>query len=475
MTSARLLPTILAMVAVLSGCGGGGGSTATTSGGGITSTATNGCSLRERQLWARSVLDEWYLFPETLPASLDPSGFASVSDYVDALTATARGQRRDRFFTFVTSIADDNAFFATGATAAFGIRLSNDTTTRRTFIVEAFEGAPGLAAGLDRGTEILAIGTTPGNLRLVSDIIAADGAGGVSTALGPSTAGTTRTLRVSDAGGTREVTITKANFDIPPVSSRYGNRIIDEGGRKIGYLNLRTFISSADAQLRTAFSQFRAQGVTEFIVDFRYNGGGLVSTAELMGDLLGGNRATSEVFDVTTYRPEKASRNGTKRFSPRAESVSPVKIAFIGTGSSASASELVINGFVPHLNSNMALVGANTFGKPVGQIGIDRTQCDDRIRVVAFSDQNGANQGFFYDGLAATVPVTCQAGDDFTKPLGDPQEASIRQALDYLGGTGQPCTAIVTGQRSQSVGGQGGQLLSPAQPTSAQRDVPGLF
>jgi hypothetical protein len=227
--------------------------------------------------------------------------------------------------------------------------------------------------------------------------------------------------------------------------------------------------------LRTAFNQFRAQGVTEFIVDFRYNGGGLVRTAELMGDLLGGNRAPSEVFDFTTYRPEKASRNGTKRFTPFAESVSPVKIAFIGTGSTASASELVINGFLPHLGQNMALVGANTFGKPVGQIGIDRPQCDDRLRVVAFSDQNAANQGFFYDGLAATVPVTCQAGDDFTKPLGDPQEASVRQALDYLGGTGQACTPIATGQRSQSVSGRGPQLLTPAQPSSAQRDVPGLF
>ena len=66
---------------------------------------------------------------------------------------------------------------------------------------------------------------------------------------------------------------------------------ISDGGRRVGYLNLRTFISTADPQLRSAFAQFRAQGVTELIVDFRYNGGGLVSIADLMGDLLGGNRS----------------------------------------------------------------------------------------------------------------------------------------------------------------------------------------
>jgi carboxyl-terminal processing protease len=199
----------------------------------------------------------------------------------------------------------------------------------------------------------------------------------------------------------------------------------------------------------------------------------LISTAELMGDLLGGNRATSEVFDFTTFRPEKASSNRTKRFSPRSQSVSPVKIAFIATGSTASASELVINGFLPYFGNGIALVGGNTFGKPVGQIGIDRAACDDRLRVVAFSDQNGRSEGFFYDGLADKVPVTCQAGDDFTKPLGDPQEASVARALDFL--AGRACTPIPQGQRSQTVRDGASALLTPANPTTAQREVPGLF
>ena len=73
--------------------------------------------------------------------------------------APARAQSRDRFFTFATSIAEEIALINSGSSAGFGIRLFYDTTANRVFVTEAFEGANGLAAGIDRGTEITAIGT----------------------------------------------------------------------------------------------------------------------------------------------------------------------------------------------------------------------------------------------------------------------------------------------------------------------------
>ncbi len=474
--SRALVSLVTAASLTLASCGGDSGGTTGTTGGGSSGggTTTAGCSLVERQNWAFAQLNEWYLFPETLPASLSPAAYSTVDAYIDALTATARSQRRDRFFTYLTSIAEENAFNASGASAGIGIRLSTSATTKKAFVSEAFEGAPGLAAGLDRGTEILAIGDAPGSLRTVADIITAEGTAGVTTALGATTAGVTRTLRISTAGGgTRDVTVTKTTYSLTPVSSRYGSVIINDGGKRIGYLNLRTFISSADPQLRTAFNSFRAAGITEFIIDFRYNGGGLLSTADLMGDLLGGNRSTFDIFDQVTYRPEKSGNNTIKRFAPKAESVSPVKIAFIGTGATASASELVINGFVPYLGANVALIGANTFGKPVGQVALDRAACDDRLRAIAFSLRNSANSDAYYDGLATAVRVTCAATDDVTRPLGDAQEASVRQALDYL--AGRPCTPIATGQASLSLHAAAPQLLRPEAPTASQREVPGLF
>lgn len=480
----RRIPAFLIIAALLSGCGGGGGSgtvvappTAATPT--PTPPATGACSLRERQNWAAAQLREWYLFPETLPATLDPAPYASVDDYIDALTATARAQSKDRYFTYLTSIAEENAYYDAGSSAGLGLRFAADYDARRLFAIEAFETGPGYVAGIRRGTEIVAIGTSTGTLQTVSALWAAGGAAAVADALGPDTAGVTRVLRIADAGGNRTVTVTKSDFALEPLSGSYGYKILQDGARRVGYLNLRTFISTADPQLRAAFAQFRAQGVTELIIDLRYNGGGLISIAELMGDLLGGNRTAGDIFSYTVFRPEKASNNSTRYFAPLAQSVAPTRIAFIGTGGTASASELVINAMQPYLGANMALIGTNTYGKPVGQIALDRAACDDRLRVVALAVQNSARQGAYYTGLASTVPASCRAEDDIAHPLGDPQEASVRTALDWLAGRScapiSASTAAARGQSALSLSQPARELLTPARPTTPQREVPGLF
>lgn len=480
----------LGVLAMLSGCGGGGGGGGSVIGGSPTPTpvpsttptptptTTAGCSLRERQDWALAQLREWYLFPDTLPSNPNPAAFSTVDDYIDSLTATARAQRKDRYFTYLTSIKEEDAYYSSGATAGFGTRFALDQTGRRLFVIESFEGAPALNAGIDRGTEILQIGTTTGNLRNVSAIIDAEGTAGLNAALGPDTPGTARAFQFRTIDGTTSTaTVTKTDFSLLPVSTRYGAKVLTDNGKKVGYINLRTFIDSAETPLRNAFADFRAQGINEFIIDFRYNGGGLISVANLMGDLLGGGKSTNQVYSYTSFRPEKADRNTVKYFAPTAQSVTPTKIAFIGTGRTASASELVINAFVPYLGTNMALVGTNTYGKPVGQIAVDRENCDDRFRIVALAVQNSARSAAYYDGLAATVPNSCQASDDINYPLGDSREQSVARALDFL--AGRTCTRIgaSTGSSAQreTVRFDERTLLQPARPSTAQREVPGLF
>lgn len=467
------------LAALLAGCGGGGsgGGSGTVSQPGTASPAptptASGCSLRARQDWVLSTLREWYLFPETLPSNLDPAGYTSVDTYLDALTATARGQGRDRYFTYLTSIAEETAYYTSGSSAGFGFRLSNDGNG--VTVMESFEGGSALQAGIDRGTQILAIGTSNSDLRDVSTLYSAQGAAGITEALGPSTVGTTRVLRVRNVDGpvstVRTVTLTKTDYSLLPVSDRYGTQILTDpnGGGRVGYVNLRTFISTADPALRAAFASFKAQGIDKVIVDLRYNGGGLVSIAELFGNLLGGARARSDVFSFTTFRPEKSANNSTTYFAPQAESVAPTRIAFIGTRATASASELVINGMLPYFRTNLGLIGTNTYGKPVGQVAIDRSECDDRLRVIAFATQNANRQGSYFNGLASTVEASCTAADDTSRPLGDVREASVKAALDFV--AGRSCSAI----SGIGVAAAPRALLSPDRPSTAQREVPGLF
>ena len=473
--------TALAVVLATSlvACGGGGSSSSPTptpigATPSPTPPASSTCSLSSRQQWARDLIEEWHLFPSLLDLGVDPAAYSTVNSYIDAIVAPARAQSRDRFFTYVTSIEEENAFFNSGSSAGFGIRLAYDTTENRVFVVEAFENAPAFAAGFDRGTEILAVGNGAGSLENVSQIMEAEGPQGVVDRLGRSDPGVTRAFRIRPRGGTATgVTVSKEEYPLDPVSDRYGAVVIDDGGKKVGYVNLRTFIDTAEDDLRTAYADFRAQGIDEMIVDFRYNGGGLVRTAELMGDLMGRGRE-GQTFSLTTFRESKSENNSRELFEAVAQSIRPTKIAFIGRGGTASASELVANSFIPYLGNNTALIGANTFGKPVGQIGLDREECDDRLRVVAFQSENARGEGEYYTGLASVFPVTCQAGDDITAQLGDPREASVAEALGFL--RGESCTAILGTNGEQGVRSAGRQqLLQSVRPTAAQRETPGLF
>ncbi len=471
-----------ALALALAACGGGDGGSAPppTSGGGAPTPTptTSACSLSARQDFVKDVIDEWYLFPDLVDNTVQKSAFGDVQSYIDALVAPARAQSKDRNFTFITSIAEENAFFESGSSAGFGIRLGYDTGANRVFVIEAFESAPAFPQGFDRGTELLSIGTSAGALESVSAIMAAEGPQGIIDRLGPSDPGVTRVFDIRSRAGTEtRVTVTKADFSLDPVSDRYGAKILNDNGKQVGYVNLRTFIDSADADLRAAFDGFRQAGVTEVIVDFRYNGGGLVRIAELMGDLLG-RQNTGQVFSRTTLRPSKSSENDTDLFGNQPQAIAATKIAFIGRGGTASASELVTNAFIPYLGNNMALVGTNTFGKPVGQFGFDREECDDRLRVVTFKTENAAGQGEYFTGLASVVPNTCQAADDIGAQLGDADEASVAQALSFLRNGAAVCTPIAghgdQGTLSRRTT-ERRELLQPARPSAAQREVPGLF
>ena len=470
----NILSAILAFSLVA--CGGGDSSPPPTNGPNPPPTNST-CSLSNRQDFALAVLDEWYLFPDLIDRTVNKASHSTVQSYLDALVAPARAQNKDKGFTFITSIQEENELINSGSSAGFGIRLAYDTAANRVFVIEAFENAPAFPQGFDRGTELISVGTSPSTLESIATIMASEGPQGVVNRLGSSDPGVQRTFVIRQQNSTEsQVTVTKADYSLDAVSDRYGAQVIDDGGKKVGYLNLRTFIvSSAETDLRNAFQEFRNEGVTEIILDFRYNGGGLVRIAELMGDLMGQNNV-GNVFSRTVLRPSKASENSTRLFRSEGAAIEPTKIAIIGRGGTASASELVANAMLPFVGNNMALVGANTSGKPVGQFGFDLAACDDRIRAVTFKTENADGNGEYFDGLASVFPNTCQAADDFTRQLGDPAEASTAQALSFLRSGGAVCTPITTGgfQGTQSLRARQ-EILQPESPSVVQREIPGLY
>jgi hypothetical protein len=250
-------------------------------------------------------------------------------------------------------------------------------------------------------------------------------------------------------------------------------KVFDLGGvPSVGYLHLRSYISPADPQLIDAFGAF--SGLHYFIVDLRYNGGGLVSTAELINNLLGA-ALQGEVQYRIVYNPSKSLQNATVRFAPVNQSVAPVRIAFLTTEATASASEININSMQPWVEA--ALIGSDTYGKPVGQLAFDLAGCEDRLRLVSFKAVNALGQGDYYAGLASTFGTTCAAPDTLDAPLGSQDDELIRTALGWLGGNEAiTCTPIVAKLDAQAKPWQKAatRYPRPLLPSPAEHWLPGV-
>jgi C-terminal processing protease CtpA/Prc len=454
-----------AALVLLVGCSGGG-----SSGGSGAGAPSSACSETARKQFTLDVALDWYLFPELLPQAVNLADFEDAEQLLDHLTATAREQRKDRFFSYLTTRSEEQALLGDGQFVGFGFRTRTDEGNRP-FVTEVFESGPAAESGLRRGDEIVAVDSGSGFVAIGE--LLADGST-ITDALGPAEAGIRRGLRLLNAGVSREVSMAKRTVAIDPVPDGYGVRILPFAGTTgVGYVNLRTYISTADAQLRQAFNQFRTRGIDYFIVDLRYNGGGLVSTAEVLNDLLGDARRSSDVQFALVHNAARSSQNRTRFFNPESQSVRPVRIAFLTTGATASASEININSMAPWVE--VAIVGEDTLGKPVGQLAFDLPNCEDRLRLVTFRSINALSQGDYYDGLASTLRYACAATDTLDQPPGDATEGLTAAALEWLRTGACPAVMVDTTARSKPSGAAPTDRPAlPRQPSPAQLWMPGV-
>ncbi len=446
---------------LIAACGGGSA--------GIGNNGNSACTDAREKRFVLDTTREWYLFRELLPDGVDAGQYPTADELLDALTANARAAGKDRFFSYLTTRQADDAILQDGQFVGFGFRSRIEGS--RFWLTDVYEGSPAAAGGLSRGTEITHVDSGSGYVPMAS-VLEEDP--DLDQAFGPATAGLERGFRfVPPNGAPTEAVFVKDIVTVLPVPIN-GARILALPSNPtvpVGYLSLRTFTTTAQAPLREAYAEFRSQGIEYFIVDLRYNGGGLVSIAGLVGDLNGQGRSDSDVYLHTFFNPAKSGQNSVRRFDPQAESVAPVRIAFITTGLTASASEIVINSLAPW--TEVAIVGEDTLGKPVGQSGFDFSGCDLRLRLIAFQFTNAHGEGEYFDGLAGSLAFACRADDDLLQEPGDATEGSTAEALSWLG-TGA-CSEVLAPDGRPRKAEAGFRVPQSRRPTAAQALLPGVF
>ena len=395
--STRLLA--LGSLSLLWGCGSSSPTSA---------NPANDCSVAGENQQVLTTMQSWYYWYQSLPSGVNPASYSSTSALLDAL----REQPDDRF-SFVTTQAADQSFYGAGQYVGYGLGFSL-TARNELQVLRVFTGSPAAQAGLARGDVITAINGTP-----VPTLVTGNQ---LDSALASPNPGATVTFTWTDANQqSHTATLVSAVVTEPSVEKV---SVVQARREKVGYILFNSFITPSTAELDQAFAQLAAQGVTQLVVDERYNGGGELTVAQHLASLIAGNGLSGKLLGTLTFNDKHTDQNQSVSFENVSNALNLDQVYFITTNSTASASEFVVNALKPYVQ--VFTVGAATFGKPVGENGFNI--CSDVLYPITFKIENAAGYGDYFSGL----PATCAAADDPTHALGDPEEASLAAALTHV-------------------------------------------
>jgi len=349
-----------------------------------------------------------YFWNTHISSSINATSYTSPADLLDDL----RYEVYDKWSIVLTE-DEFNQYFEEGKMIGHGflLGLDNNDNIRIAFIYPTTQA---YSQGVRRGWIITKINGIPANTS------------NVFLLLGDAEVGVSNTITFIDGdGSTVNKTLVKEEVNISPVLHY---EVLNQGTDRIGYMVFQDFIETANAQLDEVFDSFTFAGINEIIIDLRYNGGGSVDVAEHMAGWLLGKDFANQPFVKYQHNSVMAQYwDTTINLHGNPAGLSLDRIFFIGTDNTASASELMINGVKPYVESILA--GSATHGKPVGMYALQTEKMLNYILLpICFKYTNADDEGEFYDGLPATLP----ADDDLTRDFGNPEETSLKVILDYI-------------------------------------------
>ncbi|TDI80977.1 MAG: peptidase S41 [Bacteroidetes bacterium] len=249
------------------------------------------------------------------------------------------------------------------------------------------------------------------------------------------------------------VELTKSEFMEDPI---HVSSTLDINGQKIGYLMYNAFTNEFDSQLNSVFAQFLTDGVTDLVIDLRYNGGGSVRTAIYLASMITG-QFTGQTFFTEQWNADRQAEFAedgvfVSSFVNGGEAINSLNLTTVyvlTTSKTASASELVINGLAPYIN--VVQIGDNTTGKyQASFLMYDSPNFQKSTELnpnhtyamlpLVFQTANADGFTDFEDGL---IPDIDQI-EDYSNLgiLGDPAEPLLATAIQEITGVPVPGTRI---------------------------------
>jgi carboxyl-terminal processing protease len=412
----------------------------------------SGSTLQENQ-WLRAWSYDTYLWYDEIIYQ-DPALFTSTDEFFDTLktdATTPSGGAKDNFH-FSLNTEQYLQQSQSGISSGYGVQWALVSTTPPRELRVAFTqpNSPAFNQNLSRGAEILEIdGVDLINAGTQAEVDV------LNAGISPRAVGETHTFLVRDLGATqtRTVTLTSA---VVQESAVLASDVITTNSGNVAYLMYNTFRAFSETELVAAMNAFADQDITDLVLDLRYNGGGLLDLASEVAYMIVGDTATQDkIFEQTifnaqhptinpvtgaTLRPVPFFNTSTSAGILPAGTALPAlnltRVFVLTTGRTCSASEAVING-LRGIDIDVILIGDSTCGKPYGFYPTDN--CGTTYFTIQFTGANDKGFGEYPDGftpenstgpLGVTVPG-CSVPDDYDHALGDPEEALLKQALEF--------------------------------------------
>ena len=391
-------------------------------------------------------MNDVYLWNNELP-DINPLNESNSFDYFEKLK-----HDDDRWSWLTDDVEALEASFA-GTETTFGYSLaftrfydSNDVFATVEYV---YPNSPASEAGIQRGDIITGYNGITLNITNYTELIYASQLNVELAELNGKT--------ITSTGETKS--ITAREMDLDPANA-VSERIIERGEKKIAYLFYAQYIGNFNSSLDTKFANFISEGVTDLVLDLRYNPGGGVDAARHLCSMIAPSETVNGKEILVTYnwnsdyqaywQLQGRTDQLEERFDADVTSKMDLNQVYILTGSgSASASELTITGLRPYMN--VTTIGDTTHGKYAASITIkpqdiytnssDYAPIDNwAIQPIVIKYANSQGVTDFKDGFAPDYIVT----DDIYSgiPLGDENEPLLAKAISLI--TDTPVASLKT-------------------------------
>ena len=182
-------------------------------------------------------------------------------------------------------------------------------------------------------------------------------------------------------------------------------------GKKIGYLVYNHFSpgptgytdKAYNDSLNKVFQYFKAEAVTEFILDLRYNPGGYIDCAVNLASYLVKQENLNRIFCRVDYNSTTNLKSNIYNFNKKLSDLNlNLDRVYILTGQwTASASEAVINGLKPMMD--VIQIGAVTEGKNLGSLSYSDDRYDWILHPIVAKIANEEGKGDYWTGILPNI------------------------------------------------------------------------